>query len=218
MTRAYGANLDPGVVRVFLVRHGRTPWNSTKRIQGHIDIDLDELGHEQAKLVAEYLKDISMDNIVSSDLVRCRSTVAYIGTPSEFSENWRERFMGAVEGMYYPDAVAKYGTDFRNFGEKEDAFRERLEGEWMRVTKRALTAGHKNMVVCTHGGVLTALSNHLHSLGYKLAPGLKKESLRVPFNTSVTVIDVCSDGGVIVKFGSTDHLGGDYVVENQGLR
>ncbi|MEP7090629.1 MAG: histidine phosphatase family protein, partial [Nocardioidaceae bacterium] len=41
--------------RLVLLRHGRTAWNSTGRFQGLEDVELDEVGHEQAAAVAPYL-------------------------------------------------------------------------------------------------------------------------------------------------------------------
>lgn len=226
MTRDITANEDPNVIRLFLVRHGRTDWNAKKIMQGHIDIDMNEVGKDQAAKVGKYFKDIQLDHLVTSDLVRCTNTAqAILDHHPELlltvTENLRERNMGPVQGMLVADAIAQYGTDFRNFGEKEEMLLSRVAEEWDLAIKTAVTEGYKNTLLCTHGGVLTAFSNYLFAVrGYDLAEGMTKADLRVPYNTSVTVVDIdkSTGSGKIQKFGVTEHLGGDFRVSNQLLR
>lgn len=229
MTREIKPNVDPNVIRVFVVRHGRTEFNLKKVIQGHLDIDLDETGHDQASKLAKYLEEFKFDACVTSDLCRCRSTIKDILlNNSHLSEdkiritpNLRERMMGPAQGMFIGDALAKYGDKFKSMGEQEEALIERVEGEWDLVLKKAATEDHLNTLFCTHGGVITSFTNYLHLIKkYGLGEGLEAQNLRVPFNTSITVIDVdkATGEGVIQKFGVTEHLGGHFEVKNQDLR
>ncbi|KAM9936307.1 hypothetical protein OXX80_004138 [Metschnikowia pulcherrima] len=226
MTREIVANEDPQITRVFIVRHGRTDWNAKKILQGHIDIDINEEGAQQAEKVASHLEPIPIDDIVSSDLCRCvntakpilkfQKTTSYSETPK-----LRERDMGKVQGMALAEALSTYGESFRNLGEKESALIERVSEVYDSALKRATINCHKNVLLCTHGGVITAFTNHLHrDRKYDLAEGLSASDLRVPYNTSVTVIDVekASGRGMIVNCGVTEHLGGDFRVRNQLLR
>ena len=41
--------------RLVLLRHGRTSWNAAGRAQGHADVELDDLGHQQARAAASAL-------------------------------------------------------------------------------------------------------------------------------------------------------------------
>lgn len=227
MTKEITANNDPAVVRIFVVRHGRTDHNAQKIMQGHLDIDINAEGREQARKVGTYLKDIQFDNYYTSDLIRCVNTsapilenqhsVAEVVTTSKL----RERNMGPVQGMKMQEAIAQYGHDFRNLGEKEHELVERVGSVWGQISKRAVAENSLNVCVCTHGGVITTFINHLHSSrNYKLAEGLLKSDLKVPFNTSVAVIDLDkeSGAGIIQKFGVTEHLGGHFEVKNQELR
>ncbi len=41
--------------RLVMLRHGQTEYNAGSRMQGQLDTDLTELGHEQAAAAAEVL-------------------------------------------------------------------------------------------------------------------------------------------------------------------
>jgi broad specificity phosphatase PhoE len=45
------------MAEIILARHGETEWNVTEVFRGRIDIDLNETGVKQAKLLAEYLSE-----------------------------------------------------------------------------------------------------------------------------------------------------------------
>lgn len=227
MTREITPNRDPSVVRIFVVRHGRTDFNAKKILQGHLDIDINQDGLVQAQKVGEHLKEIKIDHLVSSDLVRCVNTANEILKHQPHieriitTENLRERNMGIVQGMPLADALAQYGVDFKNMGEKREQLLNRVSHEWDLMCKKATTENYKNCIICTHGGVINAFINHLYDdVGYGIAEGMTKDDLKVPYNTSVSVIDVNKETGkgVIQMFGSTEHLGGHFEVKNQLLR
>ena len=56
--------------RIYIVRHGETDWNRTRRLQGQSDVSLNETGLEQSMLVGEALKDVPFVRAFSSDLQR----------------------------------------------------------------------------------------------------------------------------------------------------
>ena len=62
--------------RVVLWRHGRTEWNNQKRFQGHLDVPLDAVGHQQAVTAARALATLRPDRIVTSDPSRAAQTAA----------------------------------------------------------------------------------------------------------------------------------------------
>ena len=59
-----------------MLRHGQSEWNAMGRWQGQADIELTDLGYEQARRAAEKLG--MFDAIVSSDLRRAHLTASII--------------------------------------------------------------------------------------------------------------------------------------------
>ncbi|MEV4189804.1 histidine phosphatase family protein, partial [Streptosporangium canum] len=57
---------------IFLSRHGRTEWSVQGRYAGVSDIPLDEVGREQARLLADWARGAGLTGVVSSPLLRAR--------------------------------------------------------------------------------------------------------------------------------------------------
>ena len=65
-------------MKLYLVRHGETDWNKVKRIQGQVDIPLNQFGKRLAEETAEGLRDIPFDLCISSPLSRAHETARII--------------------------------------------------------------------------------------------------------------------------------------------
>src|SRR3979411_941630 len=63
-----------GMTRLILWRHGRTEWNLIGRFQGHLDVDLDDVGIAQAEEASHRVALYEPDVIVSSDPRRATRT------------------------------------------------------------------------------------------------------------------------------------------------
>lgn len=62
------------MIHILFVRHGQTDWNKQNKIQGQIDIKLNEEGIKQANELKEKLKDRQIDLIYVSPLSRAVDT------------------------------------------------------------------------------------------------------------------------------------------------
>lgn len=89
---------------LILVRHGRTAANAQGRLQGRLDLPLDEVGQRQAASIAERLG--TPDVLIASPLLRARQTAAHFGTDVTIDERWVEISYGAYEGLPFNEVEA----------------------------------------------------------------------------------------------------------------
>lgn len=109
---------------IYLVRHGQSEGNLRDQFIGHTDIALTDLGRQQAMLTAQYLKDIPVDKIYSSDLVRAYETACITAKlknlPVIKTAGMRELYAGEWETKNFPTLGELYKEDFHdwchNFG------------------------------------------------------------------------------------------------------
>lgn len=86
-----------------LVRHGRTEANAGRRLQGLLDLPLDDVGLAQAADVASWLG--KPDRVISSPLLRARQTAEAFGMPYEVDERWLELDYGSLDGVPVADVA-----------------------------------------------------------------------------------------------------------------
>jgi broad specificity phosphatase PhoE len=88
--------------RLLLLRHGETEWSLSGRHTGRTELDLTDTGREQAKLTADALDVLSLDNplVVSSPRQRALVTAELAGlTVDEVSPLLAEWDYGDYEGL-----------------------------------------------------------------------------------------------------------------------
>jgi 2,3-bisphosphoglycerate-dependent phosphoglycerate mutase len=195
-----------------LVRHGETAWNVEGRIQGHLDMPLNEIGLAQAASVGRRLGAESFDAIYSSDLIRAYLTASPVVADPENDiirdRRLRERHLGVLQGLTGDEAVARQPAAWKAFksrtadlplagGESLGEFSRRVVDFVEDV--RGRHAGRRVLIV-THGGVLDA--------AYRHATGMALSAIRdFPiYNASVNVMS--HDGGrwKIESWGDVSHL------------
>jgi 2,3-bisphosphoglycerate-dependent phosphoglycerate mutase len=88
--------------RITAIRHGETAWNVDTRIQGQLDISLNDKGRWQASQAGSALASERIDAIVSSDLSRAYETALAVAKPHGISvltdQGLRERAFGYFQG------------------------------------------------------------------------------------------------------------------------
>lgn len=57
-----------------MIRHGQTPWNVERRLQGRSDTDLNEIGREMAIETGKAFQKVHFDVVFTSPLKRARET------------------------------------------------------------------------------------------------------------------------------------------------
>ena len=105
---------------IIIVRHGRTEFNATGRLQGRTDNPLDEVGLAQAEAVAAYLQpELLPDTLfVCSPLLRARQTataiVDRVGSSFDIDERWIELDYGSYEGLRQAEVPANVWREWRS--------------------------------------------------------------------------------------------------------
>ena len=160
--------MDP--TRILAIRHGETAWNVDTRIQGHLDIPLNETGQWQARRLARALAaQDAIHAIYSSDLLRAHETARAIasatGAPLSTHAGLRERSFGSFEGKTFVEIEAAWPDESRRWrqrdphwspqgGESLLQIRERIAHTLQEIAARHLG---QQIVLVAHGGVLDQL-------------------------------------------------------------
>ena len=158
---------------IYLLRHGETEYGMEKRYLGHTDCKLSNNGKEQAKhLHCIFSDNIIIDDIFSSDLVRCKDTVkiAFPERNVTFLEQLREINMGEWDGLTFNEVKSKYAEDYKCRGENIAEFAPQNGESFSQCQKRAIAVFKSiinstkgNIVICSHAGFMrTLLCNFLN--------------------------------------------------------
>lgn len=138
---------------IYLVRHGQTDWNVQGRNQGRTDTELDQAGIEQAKQMAEQLKNVHLDYVFSSPLKRALKTAEIIYSGDIIiDERIIERCNGELEGRTDANELIDFSdpNDTRYGVEPLAVFRKRINDFWQEILR---DYSGKNILVVTHAGV-----------------------------------------------------------------
>ncbi|MDO8694142.1 MAG: 2,3-diphosphoglycerate-dependent phosphoglycerate mutase [Sheuella sp.] len=106
--------------KLVLMRHGESQWNLENRFTGWTDVDLTELGRDQARRAGELLKEkgFTFDLAYTSVLTRAIRTlwIALDAMDTMYvpvQNHWRlnERHYGALQGLNKAETAAQYGDE-----------------------------------------------------------------------------------------------------------
>jgi broad specificity phosphatase PhoE len=151
----------PRVTTILLARHGETDWNFERRVQGHTDRPLNELGRVQALELSRALEDVTIDAVYSSDLSRAFDTARIVAEqrslPVVQMAGLRERHFGTWEGLADEEILRRFPQAHDGpwgDGETTDEMTARVL-----EAIRTIAAGHDGSVVLvvSHGGPLRAV-------------------------------------------------------------
>ena len=167
----------PTTTELILIRHGETDWNRELRFQGHIDVPLNDMGHEQARRLGLRLAGEPVQQLISSDLMRAQQTATpaarQLALEILTTVSLREQHFGVVEGMRADEIQAAHPRAWEDWlqfredhampeGESPRQFHARIIEALGRIATEY--AGQKLLVV-THGGVLDMVWRTAHGLG-----------------------------------------------------
>lgn len=212
--------MPDSATRIVAIRHGETAWNVDTRIQGQLDIPLNDTGRWQARRLARALADEPLDAVYASDLGRAHATAqalaGAIGKPVITDAGLRERGFGIFEGMTFveierrwPEASERWRRRDPDFGPEGG---ETLNAFYARCVAAAerIAAAHpgQHIAIVAHGGVLDCL----YRAGSRIA--LQAPRTWVLANAGINRLLYTPDGFTLVGWGDTFHLEDDALDES----
>jgi probable phosphoglycerate mutase len=160
---------DQQPTRVLAIRHGETAWNVDGRIQGQLDVPLNEMGRWQVHRLALAVADEDIAAVYSSDLRRALETAQAVargsGDPVVTDTGLRERGFGTFEGLSYAEINERWPEMGERWRRRDPTFGapggETLNEFYARSIAAAsrLAALHPGQTVAlvSHGGVMDCL-------------------------------------------------------------
>lgn len=151
-------------MKVHLIRHGLTPLNKQKRVNGEIDEPLAPEGIAQTKAIIPFIPK-STKHIYSSSLLRARQTAEIISSglhlPISLQDELSEIRMGSLAGKSWEEMEGglelkkKHRTvqfDYRSYGGESVAdVKKRLVPFFRKING---TYGDNETLIITHGGMI----------------------------------------------------------------
>ncbi|HUS61946.1 MAG TPA: histidine phosphatase family protein [Acidimicrobiales bacterium] len=187
---------------LILVRHGQTSANAEGRLLGRRDLELTDHGRLQAAALAASIT--SIDRVVSSPLLRARSTAEMFGCAVEVDDRWIEVDYGDYEGQRLGELPAEVWSRWRDdpafvppSGESLASVGERVRSACAELATEAVD---HDVVVVSHVSPIKAaicwaldLADHGH---WRLRLGV----------ASISRIAICHAGPLLVSYNEIGHL------------
>ncbi len=164
-------------MKMYIIRHGQTPWNARKCLQGRSDVDLNENGIHLAELTGAALRDVPFDMAFTSPLIRAKHTAQCIlaGREVPIVEDARliEISFGIYEGCCYAEENRQVPPQWiENFFHAPQDYVAALGGESLDDVERRTRdfmedicdrkeLQDKTILVSTHGCALRGLLNSI---------------------------------------------------------
>jgi 2,3-bisphosphoglycerate-dependent phosphoglycerate mutase len=192
-------------IRMILIRHGETDWNRQRRIQGHVDIPLNETGLLQAERVGERMRLEAIDSFFSSDLQRAKRTAEIIAKyhcmDVQIDTRLRERNYGELEGL----TKEQIDLRFPDYQSRDHAVQGQETLEEVRVramdalTDIARRQKSGTVAVVSHGGWINAVL-------YVVSNGCAGTGITHLKNTSISTLLYNGHDWRIESIGDASHL------------
>lgn len=187
-------------MKLTLVRHGETDWNKSRRIQGHIDTELNLFGLQQAHSCAKYLASEDFDKVFTSPLSRAYKTAEIITSKKKYTINTRDELLeidfGKWQGLVWSEIVKTHPDLFGEFERERDLSKvyqgesfQDLQNRAIRFLEFLSDAPYENVLAVSHTGLIKVLVCHV--LGLDLP---KRSNFNIN-NLSITRLNYSKERG-----------------------
>lgn len=190
---------------VYLVRHCNSLTNCKKILAGWLDTEISETGEKQLEYLAERFRNIKLDKVYASPLIRAHKTGLAINkyqqAPFELCDNFKELWIGEFEGKSITEmSDEQYGywtgdiSKFRSQGEIPAEALERFKQGFFKVVEEN---DGKTIAIATHGAILRMFTCFVKGLDLS-----KYSEVYGMINTAVTALKYSKENGF------------EYIIEN----
>lgn len=192
---------------LLIVRHGRTEANASGRLQGRMDLPLDEVGRRQAREIAQAVGPV--DRVISSPLLRARETAAAFGQEVEVDDRWVEIDYGDLDGMLLGEVPADLWKRWRT-----DPDHAPTGGESMSVLNARVHSALADLSRDPAAGTVVVVS-HVSPIKASVlwTLGVQSDVSELTWRmfvsqASITRIGVGGDIPMLLSFNEVSHLDG----------
>ena len=157
-------------MKIYMIRHGETDWNKKRKLQGQVDIPLNEFGKLLAKETAPALADVPFAVCYTSPLKRAAETARLVlgdrEVPIVPDKRIQEMSFGEFEGLCCREEGWNIpDPGFRNFFNAPEVYQPPKGGESFEEVRARLNnfleelyqkeeLQDKNVLLSTHGAAL----------------------------------------------------------------
>ena len=210
------------MTKLYLIRHAEAEGNLYRRAQGQYDANITLLGRRQMAALAERFREVHLDALWASDLIRTQSTASALlkyhpDLTLHTDPALREVDVGCWEDHAWAEISAKYPEQHWLFTHDPAKWHvpgsEDYEAVWRRVRGALLALADaypgKTVAVVSHAFAIRAAAAHLMGKGFA----------EIPYgdNTAVTTLEA-EDGALsLLSYADASHLGTLSTFAHQGL-
>jgi probable phosphoglycerate mutase len=211
---------SPQATRILAIRHGETMWNVDTRIQGHLDIGLNDTGRWQAERLGLALSGEPIAAIYASDLSRAHDTALAVsrrtGVPVRAEPGLRERCFGEFQGRTFAEIELELPEQAKRWRQRDPAFTPAGGESLLVLQARVLTTAAR--LAARHPGEQIALFGHggVMDILYRAATRLDLQAARTWAlgNTAINRLLWSPEGFSLVGWADVQHLSDDALDES----
>lgn len=198
---------------LYLTRHGQTEWNVAKKLQGHKDSPLTEMGILHAQWLADSMSQISLDSIYSSSSVRAVKTTEILRggrtisiTPDDDLReinigSWEGKDISTIESTFPDEHYAFWNTPHlytpANNGESFYDLQKRVLPRIQRIVQ---TNAGKSILIVTHAATLKLIMTYFNG-----RPLSEVWTPPIVHSTALCKVIIEGDQFNTVLYGDTSH-------------
>lgn len=157
------------MTRIYLVRHGETDWNRDRRLQGILDVGLNEIGITQGRRIAKRFSSLRALEVYTSPLRRALHTATLLQRhgrdfPVMVEPRLREIDHGAWTGMTMDRIARDFPDEFERLQSRPDRVRPRGGESLQEAYRRATGFLHQFTKTSTGSSVLIVSHGVINAL------------------------------------------------------